>query len=220
MYVLRNSTGYFIKINKNGGVDKGWGYKKATKFTTYQQAKKVLQKAPAKTSGYQIYEESQLDENGNVQVVETTVKVEKRKPISSNIKYELYMNQKGMCCYCGQYVVLSEATIDHIVPLSKGGKNDVSNLQCTCQKCNSLKASWDEGDFLQQISMIAKYKQIGTTKVVVKQPIETKIIEPKEMVVVASKSQNEPVGFFKELVNLCKKYCHLTKYNQIESVES
>ena len=30
-------------------------------------------------------------------------------------------------------------TVDHIVPLAKGGTNDISNLQCTYKRCNAIK---------------------------------------------------------------------------------
>ncbi len=40
--------------------------------------------------------------------------------------------------------------IDHIIPKSKGGSNDVENLQYTHTKCNHLKANQDieQGDFV------------------------------------------------------------------------
>lgn len=40
------------------------------------------------------------------------------------------------CLACNEQRPL---TIDHIVPLSKGGRNDASNLQPLCNKCNSAK---------------------------------------------------------------------------------
>lgn len=33
------------------------------------------------------------------------------------------------------------ATIDHIIPLTKNGSNDISNLVTACQRCNSKKSN-------------------------------------------------------------------------------
>ncbi len=43
-----------------------------------------------------------------------------------------------VCLKCGTDKKL---TIDHVIPISKKGSNDFSNLQTLCKKCNSLKGS-------------------------------------------------------------------------------
>ena len=37
----------------------------------------------------------------------------------------------------------SDLTIDHIIPLSRGGKSELDNLQLLCSRCNMLKSSRD-----------------------------------------------------------------------------
>jgi 5-methylcytosine-specific restriction endonuclease McrA len=60
----------------------------------------------------------------------------------------LYKKQKGRCPYCRVSLKGGYHT-DHIVPLSKGGTNWISNIQLTCKKCNLKKHSRDPIDFAQ-----------------------------------------------------------------------
>ena len=44
------------------------------------------------------------------------------------------------CRYCGVRVSRRKSTIDHVVPLSRGGTDDPPNLVLCCSSCNIRKA--------------------------------------------------------------------------------
>jgi len=46
----------------------------------------------------------------------------------------------GNCCqYCGQHFPLSELSLDHVVPRSRGGLTSWTNIVCACVACNVRK---------------------------------------------------------------------------------
>lgn len=47
--------------------------------------------------------------------------------------------QRGRCVYCATPLTPRRAQIDHIVPVSRGGSNQLSNLQALCRSCNLRK---------------------------------------------------------------------------------
>lgn len=47
--------------------------------------------------------------------------------------------QKGLCHYCGGKFPPSELTMDHIVPLSRGGHSTKGNIVPCCKACNNSK---------------------------------------------------------------------------------
>ena len=47
--------------------------------------------------------------------------------------------QKGVCHYCGGTFPPSELTMDHIVPLSRGGHSTKGNIVPCCKTCNNKK---------------------------------------------------------------------------------
>ena len=46
---------------------------------------------------------------------------------------------KGVCHYCGQVTSPRELTMDHIVPVARGGRSTKGNLVPACKQCNNKK---------------------------------------------------------------------------------
>lgn len=45
------------------------------------------------------------------------------------------------CHYCGKKLRSGQATVDHVIPSSKGGPNCASNFVLACEPCNTSKGS-------------------------------------------------------------------------------
>ena len=47
--------------------------------------------------------------------------------------------RKGICHYCGQKFPQDQLTLDHIVPVSRGGRSTRGNRVVACLDCNQKK---------------------------------------------------------------------------------
>jgi len=87
---------------------------------------------------------------------EADLKRERRK--AREIRESLWWKRrvaKGRCYYCGSSTPPKELTMDHIVPISRGGKSSRGNVAPCCKKCNNLKKQllpmeWE--NYLKQFS--------------------------------------------------------------------
>jgi ribosomal protein S14 len=57
--------------------------------------------------------------------------------VPDSIRATVLVRDGGRCRRCGRSINLE---MDHIVPISKGGKTEESNLQTLCRRCNRVKA--------------------------------------------------------------------------------
>lgn len=60
----------------------------------------------------------------------------KRRPLSAGVRALVWARDSLTCVECGS---TDNLTVDHIMPLVKGGTNEIDNLQTLCLPCNVRK---------------------------------------------------------------------------------
>lgn len=48
---------------------------------------------------------------------------------------------RGVCYHCEQKFKPTELTMDHLIPIARGGKSDKKNCVPCCKECNTQKGS-------------------------------------------------------------------------------
>lgn len=59
--------------------------------------------------------------------------------IPNSVRKFVFKRDNFTCKDCKKNCDEVKLTIDHIIPLSRGGSNDISNLQTLCSFCNQSK---------------------------------------------------------------------------------
>ncbi|KAB8334760.1 HNH endonuclease [Scytonema tolypothrichoides VB-61278] len=61
--------------------------------------------------------------------------------IPASVRVSVLHRDGYKCVFCGRTSQQMQLEVDHIVPFSKGGSNDLSNLQTLCTDCNRGKGA-------------------------------------------------------------------------------
>lgn len=81
-----------------------------------------------------------MDDPFSIHLENEDIKREKRK--ARDLRQSQWWKRrcaKGVCYYCGRATPSKELTMDHIVPISRGGKSTKNNLVPACKECNTQK---------------------------------------------------------------------------------
>lgn len=61
-----------------------------------------------------------------------------RRPVRFS-RLNVYLRDHNTCQYCGRPCRRQELNLDHVIPVSQGGKTDWENVVCSCVSCNIKK---------------------------------------------------------------------------------
>ena len=78
----------------------------------------------------------------------------KRKKLSNAERRGIYDKCKGHCAYCGCELEYRDMQVDHVIPLRRGGADDIENMLPACRSCNHYKATLTAEEFREYVSKI------------------------------------------------------------------
>lgn len=166
--VLTNGI-YYIATSKKDGIIKTPILEDAQTFYSVNIAMRKILKAPGKCKGYYPYDTE-----------DTTCKCsekKKRRNYSREERKIIYNESNGRCELCGKRLLFEEMTLDHIVPISMGGADDMDNLQASCFACNQFKSNILPDDFMDRIIKIFLYQTEKKCSKDIKLKIIHKLVE-------------------------------------------
>merc|ERR1712008_571571 len=82
---------------------------------------------------------------------------ERRWRLPAKVREAILQRDGFRCWYCGKP---DSKTVDHWIPLCRGGTNDVVNLVCACEGCNEVKGNSAPHEFARD----SKHVDLETNK--------------------------------------------------------
>ena len=145
----------------------------------------------------------------------------KRRPLPKGIRHEVFIRDHYKCTECGAGKEKYSLEVDHIVSISKGGTDEMSNLRTLCEPCNrekndlvhnggSVNKSEDNGYIRKDFGWnIEKCPECGfdynhpISVIVQKKDEEIKITDQKNIII--NKEENKTRGVQIKIMFKCEE---------------
>lgn len=82
-----------------------------------------------------------IDINSIIAIKRSATHKHPKRNIPPLTNRELFLRDAHLCMYCGGQFKESSLTRDHVVPMSRGGKDRWSNVITACRHCNTSKCN-------------------------------------------------------------------------------
>lgn len=172
--VITNGT-YYISFTENDRMIKTKDIENAYNFPLISDAIKIMKRSKGKTKGYYVfntftgyvlwrhmtseeYEKIKMEKLERVEAKRDNKGKIKRRTYSQDTRKLIYNNAGGCCELCGRKLLFEDMSLDHVIPLSRGGIDNVENLSCVCYEDNQFKNNILPDDFMERITKIFIYQ--------------------------------------------------------------
>lgn len=79
--------------------------------------------------------------------------IKKERAKTREMKASLWWRQqlgKGICYHCEEKFPKEDLTLDHLIPISRGGKTNKNNVVVSCRSCNASKKHFTRAELALQ----------------------------------------------------------------------
>ena len=76
-----------------------------------------------------------------------------RNRILPKLRTDVYKRDNHTCQYCGTKYSTNQLSIDHLIPLALGGRDEITNYVTCCRPCNSRKSNISLPEFAKLINI-------------------------------------------------------------------
>lgn len=97
-----------------------------------------------------------------------------RKPLTKKLRFEVFKRDSFTCQYCGRKAPDVVLEVDHIHPVSKGGKNELMNLITSCRDCNRGKGKRKLSDDSEVVIQRKQLEELNQKREQMKMMLEWK----------------------------------------------
>ena len=105
-------------------------------------------------SALEIQEDSAEMAKRSVLLNDLQDKIEQCVSIMPGLRWQVFQRDDWRCVSCGKTVDEgARLEVDHIIPRSKGGKDELSNFQTLCRECNIGKSNRNQTDLRKRLTV-------------------------------------------------------------------
>lgn len=119
--------------------------------------------------------------------------------VSTKTRFEVFKRDSFKCQYCGQSAPDVVLHVDHIMPVAKGGGDDIINLITSCQGCNLGKSDRT----LDDSTMLTKRKKQLDDLNERREQLEMLVQWQQELVGLDDEAAKMAAEFWEKLVGYC-----------------
>lgn len=140
----------------------------------------------------------------------------KRRPLTKKSRFEIFKRDQFTCVYCGSTPPAVTLEVDHVIPVSSGGENEIDNLVCSCFDCNRGKGKNNLDSIPETINEKAEYAKEREGQIKEYRKLIKRVRARKSRDV---KAVNDVFKTYFEDRGLTDKFKRSIKYNFVEKID-